>query len=249
MPISPGPDFLDSFDAGERSFRDLPHIGEVVPPPVAPNPAVLDEWLRPYRSWSLPTAYVAFIERYGGVHSVIPTIGVGIRPVEKLLAYRREREAVGEVFATRQIPLSHANTEGVLRLVFSDDGAQPRVGFMNAQDDIDYVADSFSTHLWVAVFSAATIFRAPHREFTSVGGIPRDDVESYNLRLADALRASSWEILAADRRVVSGRRGDTCFATSVRGPTSVGVTVGRDADHHAMMRDHAEIVATMASTR
>jgi hypothetical protein len=97
-----------------------------------------------------------------------------------LLAYRRKREASGEVFATRQIPVSHGNMEGVLRLVFSEDDGEPRVGFMSADDDIDYVADSFSTYLWVSLFATASIYKAPHHEFNSVSGIGSDDLEDYN---------------------------------------------------------------------
>gem|GEM_PF-5768824 len=47
MTITPEPDFLDSFDAMERSFRALPNSDDVVPAPAAPDPTVLDPWLRP----------------------------------------------------------------------------------------------------------------------------------------------------------------------------------------------------------
>ncbi len=247
MAIIVEPDFLCSFDAMQRSLRALPNIDVVLPHPRAPDPAVVDAWLRRYRTWALPDLYVPFVENYGGVAESIPNVGVGIRPLDKLLEYRAKRESSGEAFATRQIPLSHANVEGVLRLVFLGD--QVRVAFMNADDDIHFEADSFAVYLWTTVYASATIYEASHHEYATVDGIGADDLEDYMLRIATALGSAGANIITSDRRILTGQLDETRFCATVRGPTRVGMSTGCDRHYHAMMQNRADLITVMEATR
>lgn len=246
--IQPEPGFLGSFDALERSFRGLRFIDDLVPAAQAPTTATVDEWLQRYQGWDVPQMYLDYLARYGGGAQSIPPKGIGLRPLATMLRYRRKRDGLGESFATRQIPLSHANIDGILRLVYTEDDSPPRVALMSADDDIVFQADSFGHYLWHSLFLLSALHKPTHAEFTAFAGVAPSDVEAFNLALADALVGAGFEVLSSDRRILCGQRGAARFATSVRGP-NVGLWVAREDDYDAMMEDHADIVKTMEATR
>jgi hypothetical protein len=246
--IRPEPDFLRSFDALERSIRTLPRQETILPPPVPPDPHLLDAWLSPYRTWKLPAVYLDYLAHYGGVTTNVPPVGIGIKPLAALLDYRRKREAIGEVFETRFILLSFANIDGNLCLVFSRDDAEPRVALMNGDDDILYEADSFAMYLWSSCFFLGAIHEARFQEYISFTDVPPQEIEPFNLRLAAELERAGFELLGADTRTICCQRGETCVRTGMRGP-NIGVSLGNRGSLHAVTEARADLLALLERNR
>jgi len=247
--ISPEPNFFVSFDALERSLRNLPGIDAWLPTPVAPEPDVLRAWLAPYREWALPQVYLDFVGRYGGVSSRIPSVGVGIEPVASVLDYRRSREAIGDVFETPEVMLSPLNMDGDLRLIFGESDQPPRVGFFDDDDNEPvYEADSFALYLWNALFFFTTIYQARFSELISLGGVPPQEVEAFNRRLPGTLRAAGFDILGADSRIVCGQREHTRFSLTVRG-ANVSVSMGNATAHNELARAHQQMRTVLQNNR
>lgn len=246
--IQPRPDFLESFDALEQSIHALPRQRTLWPTPIAPDPQTLEAWLTPYQHWRLPAVYLDYARRYGGVACNVPPRGVGLRPISRLLKYRRKREAVGQVFRTRIVPISPANIDGTLCLVFGDDDAAARVAFFHDDDDVVYEADSFALYLWNAMFAHCTIYGVRFSEYFAFEGIAAEDAGPFNLRLAAALGAAGFELLGADSRIVCGQRDATRFSITVRGD-DIGVSVSNERSHSLLVRACADLATVLESNR
>ncbi len=244
----PDSDFLDTFAGLEKALLDLPGVGAYLPPAAAPDPGVLTAWLAPYHGWALSDLYLEYIKRYGGVATKVPPVGVGLHPLEQLLEYRTKREAIGEVFKTRIVPISPSNIDGELCLVFDHDDAPPRVGFFHDDGDVDFVANSFAHHLWNSLFFLCLIHEVRFSEYISFPGVPADDIDGFNLRLGAELPKAGFEVWAADSRVLSGRRDDTYVSVTVRGP-NIGVSLGNARSHNELARAHAEMDTILAACR
>jgi hypothetical protein len=154
----------------EQLVRSLPNGGFPLPEPMAPKPEVYQAWMERYEGWKIPTLYSELIQKYGGVRESFPPTFWSIEPIETLLRYRLNRDAIRERFNSKFILLSHAHINGNLCLMFRSGIDNPPVAFFNGDEDIVIESDTLGMYLWSTYFSLNCIDALPNNTIISLRG-------------------------------------------------------------------------------